>query len=101
MKTNKKASVQQDKSKAVPKRQPKSTTTPVKSEYELFWKESIASLQTREFESIEAAVDAVVMEVGNKTGGCDAEQLDFMRTVFLTDPMLMDQLGKFLKIKSV
>jgi hypothetical protein len=100
MKTNKKASLGQNKSTAVPKRQPQSATTAAKTEYDLFWKDGIAALQAREFETIEVAIDAIMQEVGKKTGGCDAEQLEFMRTVFLTDPMLIEQLRKLLKIRS-
>lgn len=63
-----------------------------------FWKESVQILAAKAYPNIEAAVDALVAEVGRKMGKPQEGQVEFLRTLFLNDPSLLEALRRQLKI---
>jgi hypothetical protein len=65
---------------------------------EKFWKESVQLLASKAYPNIEAAVDALVDEVGKKMGKPQDGQAEFLRTLFLNDPSLLEALRRQLKI---
>lgn len=61
------------------------------------WQQEISELQGREFENMDAAVEAVTDAVVKRYGG-GAETREFLKSIFDMDPKVQDDLRRVLKI---
>ncbi len=65
-----------------------------------YWDDALDSLQERSFESVDAAVDAIISAVLKKIEIADStEARHVLQTVFMSDPELVKDLHRVLSIQ--
>ena len=65
-----------------------------------YWDEALDSLQERSFETVDAAVDAIISEVLKKIEIADStEARHVLQTIFMSDPELERDLRRVLSIR--
>ena len=70
----------------------------------LYWLATAAELEEKEFSSLDEGLNHVITLVVDKFGNNDAksrkEEINFLKLVFETDELLLEQLAGLLKIKN-